>query len=122
VKAVTFEPEFYKYVKPAFAPVGLMLDFWDKSNAASETIKVPLYVVNDTDSLFNQEVTLTLTKDYEVFRTTQKANAPALQVQIMNFELPLPADAGNYLLKAGITLNGEEVFCVRDVRVDSIAP
>ncbi len=29
LKNLTWEPEFYKYVRDAFAPVGLSIDFWN---------------------------------------------------------------------------------------------
>ena len=31
VKKLSFEPEFYRYVRDAFAPTGVMLDYWDES-------------------------------------------------------------------------------------------
>ena len=31
LKNLVYEPYFYKYVKPVFNPVGLTVEFWEKS-------------------------------------------------------------------------------------------
>ena len=37
IEELTFEPNFEKYVTDAFAPAGLMLDFWDTEMEAGRT-------------------------------------------------------------------------------------
>lgn len=52
----TFDPLFVKYVRDAFAPVGLMIDLWGTRNtdvwgprfAPGQTVKTPVMVKNDS--------------------------------------------------------------------------
>jgi hypothetical protein len=119
VKAAEFEAEFYRYVKPAFAPVGLMIDLWEKSYRPSSAVKVPVFVSNDLETEFVQDVNLVLMKDGKaLWSSAAKARVESLKTETLQFEMPLPADAGSYQLKASIVLHGEEVFSLRDIPVE----
>ncbi|GHT77857.1 hypothetical protein FACS189464_0310 [Bacteroidia bacterium] len=121
VPNLTFEPEFYKYMRPAFSPVGLMIDLWEKDYPAEAKITVPVYVINDLKPPFAQDVTLTLLKDDKIVSTwQQKVNVKPYQVEITPFEITLPKEAGDYLLKAEITVAGEQVFSIRDIPVKKL--
>ena len=47
VERLTWEPEFYRYVRDAFAPVGLMIDAWAEEYPAGHGRKFPVVVIND---------------------------------------------------------------------------
>ena len=47
VAKLTWEPEFYRYVRDAFAPVGLMIEAWDEAYPAGKPHKFPVIVIND---------------------------------------------------------------------------
>ena len=49
VETLTLDPEFESRLRDAFAPVGLMLDFWDDKRAAGKPCDFPVAVVNDLD-------------------------------------------------------------------------
>jgi hypothetical protein len=118
IKNLTFQPEFYKYVKPAFAPVGLMIDTWEKEYAAGDKINVPVFVVNDLEQPFHQEIQLSFLLDGKTVATYKKeVNAPPYEVLTVLFEVVVPEKAGNYLLKGEYTLNNENVFSLRDIPV-----
>jgi hypothetical protein len=118
IRNLTYEPEFYQYVKPSFAPVGLMVDVWEKSYPAAGKLTVPVHVINDLEKPFKQKVILTLLKDDKIVSTRQqKVNVKPYQVETTPFEITLPEDAGDYLLKAEITVAGEQVFSIRDIPV-----
>jgi hypothetical protein len=118
VHKLIFESEFYKYVKPSFAPVGLMVDVWEKSYPPADKLTVPVYVINDLENPFKQKVTLMLLKGDKVVSTwQQKVNVKGYEVGITPFEIVLPDEQGDYLLKAEITVAGEKVFSLRDIPV-----
>jgi hypothetical protein len=118
IKNLVYEPEFYKYVRPAFAPVGLMIDLWEKSYVPAKTVTAPVFVVNDLPETFEQDVALTLEKDgREISVLRQRVSVGGYEVKTIPFEVALPSDAGDYLLKAEITVNGEKVFSLRDIPV-----
>ena len=118
IRNLTFEPEFYKYVKPSFSPVGLMIDFWEKSCKPAEKVEIPVFVINDLPEKFEQNITLTLEKDGKTFLSMQQTvHAEGYASKAFPFEVALPAEAGDYLLRAEITRNGEQVFSLRDVKI-----
>jgi len=118
IRNLTYEPAFYKYVKPAFAPVGLMVDTWEKEYAGGSKINVPVFVINDSGQPFNQEIQLSITLDGQVVSTYKKGvNVKPYEVLTIPFEVDIPGKAGNYLMKAEYTLNGENVFSLRDIPV-----
>ncbi|GHT44830.1 hypothetical protein FACS189454_03250 [Planctomycetales bacterium] len=117
IRNLTYEPEFYRYVKPSFAPVGLMVDVWEKSYPVAGKLTVPVYVINDLEKPFIQEVTLSLLEGNKIVSTWQrKVNVKGYEVGITPFEITLPDTPGDYLLKAEITVDSEQVFSLRDVK------
>jgi hypothetical protein len=118
IRNLVFEPHFYKYVKPAFAPVGLMIDIWEKEYAGGSKINVPVYVINDLAQPFNREIQLSFLLDGQTVSTCKKEiNAQPYEVLIVPFEVEAPGKAGNYLLKGEYTLNGDNVYSIRDFSV-----
>jgi hypothetical protein len=118
IRNLTFEPTFYKYVKSAFAPVGLMIDVWEKSYQASDKLTVPIYVVNDLVEPFEQDIVLTLQKGEQIISTyRQHITVKGYETGIVSVEVSLPKDVGDYLLKAKIRVNDEKVFSLRDIPV-----
>jgi hypothetical protein len=119
IQNLTFEPELYKYVKPSFAPVGLMIDAWEKSYPAGSSLNVPVFVTNDLADPFEREVTLNLLHDGQVIKACRSlASVDAYGTRVITFDVTLPDVAGEYQLKAEYTAeNGENVFSLRDVPV-----
>ncbi len=66
VEKLTFEPEFQTYVRDAFAPVGLMLDFWDETLPGGKAHDFPVVVINDFDHDWKGQVRLRLQRASEV--------------------------------------------------------
>ena len=120
IRRLTFEPSFYKYVKPAFAPVGLMIDTWEKEYSGGDRISVPVFVINDLEQPFSQEIQLSLIHEGQVVSTYKKAvQVKPYEVLIVSFEVDIPVQAGEYIMKGEYTLNNENVFCLRDIPVKS---
>jgi beta-galactosidase len=118
LETLEFEPNFLKYVKPAFAPVALMVDTWEKEYKADETIDIPVYAINDMYSDWTGKLIFTLSSQTETISTqTEDLSIKSLGREIKTFKLKIPATKGKYELKASIILNNEEVASVRDVLV-----
>ena len=118
IQNLTFEPAFYKYMKPAFAPVGLMIDIWEKKYAEGDKINVPVFVINDLEQPFNQEIQLSIIHEGQIVSTYKKeVNVKPYEVLTVPFEVEIPNKAGNYQMKCEYTLNGDNVFSLRDIPV-----
>ena len=118
LQKLTFEPSFYKYVKPAFAPVGLMLDIWEKEYTRGSKINVPVFVINDLEQPFNQAIHLSIMNGGQVVSTFKKeVNVKPYEVITVPFEIEMPNEAGEYMLRGEYTLNGDNVYSIRDIPV-----
>jgi beta-galactosidase len=51
-----WEPHFYEYMHDAFAPVGLMVDFWDEVIKAGSDLTIPVIVINDLEGEWNGKI------------------------------------------------------------------
>jgi hypothetical protein len=124
------DPYFEKYVRDAFAPVGLMIYHWWNSEppvtpGARETIDV--FIKNDTWDDWQGEVALRTAVGRDVpdtypFRTlwreAQDVHVPATGQLPVSFRVSFPTQAGRYKLIAEYAdAGGELVQSVRDFTV-----
>lgn len=119
LKRLCYQPQFYKYVKPAFASVGLMIDIWEKSYKAGEHLSVPVCVINDLGLPFHQELRLEWLKEEKVI-DTQKVlvDVSAYEVKVVPFDVVLPDEKGDFQLRAIYSNEGkDDVFSLRDIPV-----
>ena len=125
IKNLIYEPLYVKYVKPAFAPVGLMIDFWDRnltSGGSGLTIGIEVYAINDLEKSWSGPLTLTLRSDSGVISTQIKEiEIPAFGRVITTFPLDIRQGAGKYQLEAEINYQGEPVKSIREFTVE-LAP
>jgi hypothetical protein len=71
VANLVWEPQFYKYVRDAFAPIGLMIDFWDESIKKGVKKDIPVIVINDLENEWSGMVSFRLLKDDKVVQEKQ---------------------------------------------------
>jgi beta-galactosidase len=118
VKNLVFEPNFEKFMKPAFAPVGVMVDVWNAKYKRNSELVVPVYITNDQYSDFSDSLKLTLMKDQKVLQTiSQRVTVKSLGQEITEMKLSLPMTTGNCILTASI-LNGTEIVTsVREIEL-----
>src|SRR5262249_19201059 len=62
IEKLEWEPEFHRYVRDAFAPVGLSLNFWKDKIIHQTQSEVPVLLVNDLEYSWSGPVTVRLTK------------------------------------------------------------
>ena len=63
VTNLVWEPQFYKYVRDAFAPIGLMIDFWDETLKKGEKKTIPVILINDLEKEWSGMVDFSLSID-----------------------------------------------------------
>ena len=99
VAKLIWEPEFLKYVRDAFAPVGLMIDFW--KGTASRGTHAPLAVVliNDLAQPWNGPVALRAVHDGKVLmETTRNATVDSFGTATLAFDFTWPEQSGPCVL------------------------
>ena len=115
VEKLILEPHFEEYVREAFNPVGLMLDFWKEEVAAGSRRQVKIYVINDLDRPWQGPVRLYFMRgDRELSAQTQTGTIPPLGREILTYAAAFPTEPGRYTLVA--ELPGEDGRPVRSLR------
>jgi len=118
VAKLDFEPEFYKYVRDAFSPVGVMVDSW-KAAYPSGPLDIPVIVINDLDSRWQGKLNFQLIHENKVLQEKElPCEVEAFGKLELHFPVEVPAQAGKYLLRACLKKEGEEPVCsLRDFEV-----
>ncbi len=119
VKKLEWEPEFYRYVKDAFEPVGLMIDFWRERIVGEPPRSVPVVVLNDLPEPWAGPVTLRLKSGNRLIQTLeQPCRLDAYGRTNLNFSLHLPATPASYNLEAELPgVGGRQVKSLRDFEI-----
>jgi beta-galactosidase len=116
IRNLTFESQFYKYVRPAFSPVALMLDLWDQHLPAGQPVACPLYVINDGKEEWEGEVRIYLQKGEDLDdRQEIRVQVPPHGRKILSIQLSMPAGKGPLQVVAEIRHRGEKVSSIRDI-------
>ncbi len=115
---LVLEPHFVQYVKPAFDPVGLMIDFWDKNAESGSTLRVPVHVINDTHEACADSVNLYIEREGTVLkRLSAPCEIDALGKEIFEFDITVPSEKGRYRLVAELIRDTRPVRSIRDFAV-----
>jgi beta-galactosidase len=137
---LTFEPNFEQYVRDAFSPVGLMIDFWaeqldplfqgDKlapAKAGGSRRKFDVVLINDLPNLFEGPVRLAIRRKASltgerdgatVTEKSQNCRIDGLASIVLTFEMEVPRQEGQYQLVAELTrADGARVRSLRDFKV-----
>ncbi len=75
VAKLEWEPEFHQYVRDAFAPVGMMIDFWKNRAFSGNSAHVPVVLINDLYQDWNGPVTLRVKRGDRVLAETKQGRA-----------------------------------------------
>ncbi|MEN6427712.1 MAG: glycoside hydrolase family 2 TIM barrel-domain containing protein [Phycisphaerales bacterium] len=119
LEKLEFEPNFEKYVRDAFAPVGLMLDYWGQDLPAGKETEFKVIAINDLHEDWRGTMQLRLTIDG---KTVASRDVPrtikALGSMSLSSALPVPSEPGDYILVAELVAGGQKsVHSVRDAKV-----
>jgi beta-galactosidase len=125
LEGLTLEPHFVRYVRDAFSPVGVMLDFWDDTLVACKPRDMKVYIINDLAATWKGTVRLSLVKGAKVTLLDSQACAVAgFGREILTFNVLTPPTAGDAVLVAELMgPRGPSIRSQRDVKVvPQIAP
>lgn len=121
VTHLEWEPEFYKYVRDAFAPVGLSIGFWQDKAAAGQKAELPVVLLNDLQQPWSGPVLLRVKKNGLVQASfKQTAHLAAFGETALHFEVTWPESTGPCTLEAELRgADGKAVFSTRDLNISS---
>ncbi len=119
IEKLNLEPNFKRYVGDSFAPVGLMIDFWDGDPQPGRTRKIPVVVLNDLYEPWQGEVRLQLTHDRHVVKQeSERCRVEAIGTARLVFDVTIPDASGKYQWFAELTgADGKTVRSLRDFSV-----
>jgi beta-galactosidase len=118
IQNLVLEPNFVKYVRPAFSPVGLMIDKWDIIYKQGEEIIIPVIIINDTYGDWNDTLTLSLLQDEKaIVEKSTKLNVEKLGQVKYEFSIKIPSEKGKYKMVAELEYMNEPVKSIRDFEV-----
>jgi hypothetical protein len=119
VAKLEWEPEFHKYVRDAFAPVGMMIDFWKNRALPGTRTRVPVVLINDLYKPWNGPVTLRVKLGGRVLiKMKQMARLEPLGTTNLVFDLAWPDQTGPCVLEAELRgAEGQPVHSLRDVKI-----
>jgi F5/8 type C domain-containing protein/glycosyl hydrolase family 127 (putative beta-L-arabinofuranosidase)/glycosyl hydrolase family 2/beta-L-arabinofuranosidase (glycosyl hydrolase family 127) len=119
VERLEWEPEFRRYVRDAFAPIGLMLDFRNMAPIQGTSSRVEVALIDDLDAPWNGPVTLRVRRgDRALAELRQEGRLEPFGRTELAFEVRWPAESGPCVLEAEIQgAGGEPVKSVRDIEV-----
>jgi hypothetical protein len=119
IKNLVFEPHFHKYLKPAFSPVVLMADFWEKYVKAGQQLNIPVYLINDTYESFEDSVRLTISIGNEIVKKQSVfVSLNTLQKKIIEIPITIHYTKGKCRLEAEIVYKGESVKSIREFNIE----
>jgi len=120
IETLEFEPDFEKYVKDAFSPVGLCINKWDEQFQPGVEIQVPVIVINDLYKDWKGNVHLRILRGGETISEQKKACVVSrLGQEILSFKVTVPNEQGQYQLAAELITEGTPVRSLRDFNVSS---
>ncbi|NGM61086.1 hypothetical protein G5B30_04045 [Sphingobacterium sp. SGG-5] len=119
VAQLEYDPYFIKYVKPAFAPVGIMIDYWTERIWRGASIAVPVNVVNDTYDTFEKELVFELIDETgtSLQKKTYSVKVDPLGSTRCMFSLKMPKTNGKYELLVYYHSDEGKVFSSRKIEV-----
>ena len=119
VDKLTWDPDFYKYVGDAFAPVGLMLDVWKDEFPAGKTQEFPVIIFNDLEKAWKGNVRLRLSNRVAtILEKTLPAKVAGYGTTKLAFTLDIPVQPATY--QAEVTLSDSPTGVVSSFRDFSV--
>ena len=112
---LVMQPGFKKYVKPAFAPVGLYIDKFDRSYLRGESIEIPVILFNDLYEDWKGDLVFEIRNGEKTIshQVLEDVSIGSLDKADVSMDVILPEKPGNYEMVAEIGFQGEKVFSTR---------
>lgn len=115
VTNLIMQPKFKRYVKPAFSPVGVFIDKFDRVYPSDKEINIPVVLFNDLAENWNGDLILIIKQGEKIVKQKQMENLSINPYQkiIYEFITNVPSNAGVYEMIAEIKHKKEIVFSSR---------
>lgn len=121
LEKLTYEPNFHKFVRDAFAPVGLMIDEWAETLPAGIERQVPVVVINDLSTDWRGTLRLRLWRGAKVVSDQARpCEVAALGDARFSFTCEILTEPGSYRLEASLVKRGAKP--VRSLRDFTVRP
>jgi hypothetical protein len=119
IERLTLEPQIAEYVRDAFSPVGLMLNFWEESMPAGAESRFEVIAINDLEPAWEGSIRLSwLHGDSPALEQDQPCIIPGFGRVSRTFSMTVPSEPGDYTLSAELVRNPDPpVRSLRDVRI-----
>ncbi|HEC62547.1 MAG TPA: hypothetical protein ENI27_09905, partial [bacterium] len=120
MEKLILEPTFEKYVRDAFMPVGVCIDYWkEELTSGTDTMDVPVIVINDLGKSWEGKLTLSLLQGKRtLWKKSMNMKVDAVGKETGRFDVKIPADPAAYQLIAELaTVDGNTVRSLRDINV-----
>jgi beta-galactosidase len=115
LEKLTFEPNFEQYVRDAFSPVGLMIDFWAEQLDAGSQQKFEIVLINDLHKVFKGSIRFAIEQNGKfIAEKITNCQIDALDRSVLTFDMKIPKEEGQYQLIAELTQR--DGTCVRSLR------
>lgn len=119
IGSLVFEPHYYNYVRAAFSPVSLMINFWESKAKAGDKDSIPVILINETYKEWKGKLTIRLLRDAKIISTkTLQVSLPQLGKQTLATTLIMPTPKGAYELVAEIKYRNEKVQSHRQFSIE----
>lgn len=121
LERLTFEPNFERYVRDSFSPVGLMIDFWQEKLSPGQEQRIEVVVINDLYEDYKGALNLRIIRgNRTVAEQSKSCKVDGLGREVVTFTQAVPQQAGKYQLVAELVMkDGERVQSLRDFEVVS---
>jgi hypothetical protein len=119
LKRLKLEPHFERYVRDAFNPVGVMLDYWAEEADAGSRLPLQVSVINDLDQGFQGTLQVRVQRGSRLLsRQVQEVQVAGWGARSLPVEVVLPGEPGDCTLVAELRGRGaNRVRSLREVRV-----
>ena len=119
VAKLQWEPEFHRYVSDAFAPVGLMVDYWKDRSVHGAKARVPVVAHQRPRPGVAGTGHVALKRgDQTLFEAKQECRLNPLGRAKIGFDIAWPEEVGPCVLEAELRgADGEAVHSVREMEI-----
>lgn len=114
IQNLVFEPHFYKYMKWAFNPLGIMTELWKDHFSPGETVSVPVHIYNDRSGNWSGQVVLTMLSGGEVILCDSiPVSVDGAGTKVITFQTEMPLQIGRYSCTASVVDQEKTIKSIR---------